>query len=303
MSIRKFVLSLIVALSICSISNGQTFPLSKSPNERYLVDQSGTPFPILGRTAWFITSLTVSEYQTFLDDTAAKGFNAIEFHVINHDPRGNNPPYAGNGSLPFTKKLNGSTWTGGLYPGQTGTNLPDFTTPNESYWTHVDGILNYAESKGMLVFMFPAYVGNDGTAGWMEEMVANGTTKMQSYGYWMASRYVSRGNIVWMMGGDMGSFNSSQLAVEQSLLTGLKSKAGQQSLFFSAEWGPDSIATDQSTFGYAMSLNGAYSWTNQSTYQCRRAYSYSTLFDTRPAFLLEEPYDQEGPDGNKESRV
>src|SRR5258708_5894862 len=66
------------------------FPVKYSVNKRYLVDQNNVPFPILGRTCWFITSLTVTDYRTFLDDTAARGYNAIEFHVLNHDPRGNN---------------------------------------------------------------------------------------------------------------------------------------------------------------------------------------------------------------------
>ena len=68
------------------------FPVQYSLDKRYLMDQNGTPFPIMGRTAWFITSLAVADYQTFIDDTAARGYDAIELHVVNHDPRGNNPP-------------------------------------------------------------------------------------------------------------------------------------------------------------------------------------------------------------------
>ena len=77
------------------------FPVQYSADKRYLVDQNGVPFPIMGRTAWFITSLSVTDYQTFIDDTAARGYNAIELHVVNHDSRGNNPPFNGNGDCPF----------------------------------------------------------------------------------------------------------------------------------------------------------------------------------------------------------
>ena len=35
----------------------------------------------------------IPDYRTFIDDTAARGYNAIELHVINHDPRGNHPPF------------------------------------------------------------------------------------------------------------------------------------------------------------------------------------------------------------------
>ena len=81
-----------------------TFPVSPSADGRYLQDANGIPFPILGRTAWFITSLKQAEYKRFLNDTAAKGYTAIEFHVINHDGRGNHPPFAGNHALPFLKE-------------------------------------------------------------------------------------------------------------------------------------------------------------------------------------------------------
>ena len=61
--------------------------MKNSANNRYLVDQNDTPFPIMGRTAWFVLSLSVGDYHIFVDDTASRGYNAIELHVINHDPR------------------------------------------------------------------------------------------------------------------------------------------------------------------------------------------------------------------------
>ncbi len=61
------------------------FPLVVSADRRYLQDQNGQPFPILGRASWSIISLTQADYKTYLDDTAAKGFNAIELPVINRD--------------------------------------------------------------------------------------------------------------------------------------------------------------------------------------------------------------------------
>ena len=270
-----------------------TFPVAASANGRYLQDSNAIPFPILGRTAWFITSLSQTDYQTFLDDTGAKGYTAIEFHVINHDSRGNHPPFAGNRALPFLKNLDGTNYTGGL------SGTADLTTPNETYWAFVDSLLDYAESKGLLVFMFSAYAGYlGGSQGWMIELVNNGPDKVESYGQWIATRYAARKNIVWMMGGDIGtgqnSFTPEQTAVERALLTGLQSVPGQQSIYFSAEWNSDSVATDQVDFGAAMTLNGAYSFSGYVTTYSRRGYAY---LPAEPAFLLEEPYDEEGPDG------
>lgn len=278
------------------------FPLVASPNHRYLQDQKGVPFPILGRTAWFITSLSEAEYKLFIDDTVAKGYNAIEFHVINHDPRGNQPPFGGNGTLlPFTKQVDGvNNWSGELYPKYSDINVeaPDFTTPNELYWKHVDALLAYAESKGVLCFMFPAYTGSQGgDQGWMQEMVANGVLKMTDYGTFIANRYKTRGNIVWMLGGDYGPFSRlpEELDVEKAMLAGMQIVARQLSTNFSAEWTGSSIYTDigDATLLAAGTLQGAYSFSGDVNTYARNGYNYSV--HVMPTFLLEEPYDEEGP--------
>jgi len=55
------------------------------------------------------------------------------------------------------------------------------------------------------------------------------------------------------------------------------------------------VATDQTSFGTSMTLNGAYSWSGDVNTQGRKAFGHTPA---QPAFLLEEPYDEEGPDGN-----
>ncbi|MEZ4334111.1 MAG: DUF4038 domain-containing protein [Myxococcota bacterium] len=278
--------------------SGAVFPIAISSDRRYLVDQQGDPFPILGRTAWFVTSLPEADYRTFIDDSVAKGFNAIEFHVINHWPRGESPPLNGRGELPFLKKLDGNAWTGTLHPnfGDIDQDAPDLTTPNEPYWAFVDALLAYAESKGVLCFMFPAYVGFPNTdQGWMNEMVANGPTKMRTYGEWIVTRYRDQRNLVWMAGGDMQFYDVDQTAVEAALIAGMKSVPNPQSKHYSAEWSRGSIATDQTDFGSEMTLNGSYANSVDVNNQGRRAYAD---VPTLPAFLLEEPFDEEGPDGD-----
>ena len=165
----------------------------------------------------------------------------------------------------------------------------------------MDALLSYAETKGVLCFLFPAYVGfQGGDEGWMAEMVANGASRMQAYGAFIADRYKTRGNIVWMLGGDYGTggspFTAPQLAVEQALLPGMKSVSGQASVNFSAEWNSESIYTDQTdaTLLAAGTLEGAYSFDGHVNTQARNGYVHSPAM---PTFLLEEPYDEEGPDG------
>src|ERR1041385_259137 len=80
-------------------------------------------------------------------------------------------------------------------------------------------------------------------------------------------------NLVWMMGGDMGTaphaFNTAQTAVENALLNAIKNVPGKQSVFFSAEWDSESIGTDQSSMGASMTLNRTYSWTGKVAYHGR----------------------------------
>ena len=292
---------LLATLILATFSTGRSqvvFPLNVSTNARYLVDQNNKPFPILGRTAWFVISQPVSGYQSFIANTISLGYNSIEMHVLDHDPRGNHPPFNGNGDLPFLKKLDGSNWAGSLVYSNN-VEAPDMTMPNESYWTYVDTFLSYCESKGVLVFFFPAYLGYaGGNQGWMKELVANGATKSKAYGAWIANRYKNQKNIVWMLLGDIGSFTPDEKNAEGAFIGGLKSVAGQQSIHYSAEANSGQNSTDQIDFGDQMTLNGTYSWTWSSVSVQklgRLAYSHSPVL---PAYLLEEPYDEEGPDGN-----
>lgn len=271
------------------------FPLAISNNARTLVQNDGTAFPVLGRALWSILTLNQTDYQTVINDTAAKNFNSIEISFLVHWPNVTAAPFANNGALlPFDKTLSGATWTGSLTYANPATDAPDFTTPDSAYWTFVDGLIDYCASHGINIFAFPGYAGfQSGNQGWMVEMVANGTTKVQAYGAFIQARYGSRKNIVWMAGGDTGTgsnpFSGPQSAAEAALLNGLTSVK-----LFTAEWDTPSNAKDQTTFGPLMSLNFCYTFAGLVNAQCVSAYAQSP---TAPVALLEEPYDQEGPDG------
>jgi len=273
------------------------FPLHTSSSGHYLLDRRHYPFPILGRTAWCVISQPEEQCQFFIRQCKRYGFNAIEMNAINHDPRGNHVPYNGKGDLPFLKTLGGSDWRGSLVYGDLSNEAPDFNTPNDKYWDFVDAFLKECESIGVLVFLFPAYVGYSNTdQGWMREMTANGPLKMEAYGRWIATRFRNRKNIVWMLLGDMGVFNEAQKSVEAALIRGLKSVPHQRSTNYSAEGDSGQNSTDQVDFGKEMTLNGTYTWDSVGIAPLgRRAYSAQPAM---PSFLLEEPYDQEGPDGN-----
>jgi hypothetical protein len=291
----------IVILICCltSVTSAQvTFPVRAASNGRFLVDQKNRPFPVMGRTAWCVISQPVAGYKMFIENTLSHGYNSIEMSVICHWPQSNYPPFNGRGDLPFEKRLDGSVWNGSLIYSGISSKAPDLNTPNEEYWTYVDSFLNYCESKGILVFFFPAYLGYTGTnEGWMKELIANGTDKTKNYGSWIANRYKNQKNLVWMLLGDMGKFTAEQKIVEAALIEGLKSVPGQQSSLYSGEPGSGQNSADQADFGDEMTLNGVYTWGNVTVpHLGRLAYSRKPVL---PAYLLEEPYDEEGPDGNK----
>lgn len=295
---RAFHASVLLTIISYCASAQASFPLRVSDDKRYLVDQQGKPFPILGRTAWFIISQPEEGYRKFIENTLSHGHNAIEFAAITHWPMGNNAPFNGEGEVPFLRRLDGSTWDGKLKYSSLPLEAPDFTTPNEKYWRYLDRFLAYCEEKELLVFMFPAYLGYAGEEqGWMKELVANGKEKTMAYGAWVAERYKHRKNIVWMLLGDMGEFNEEQRIAEQALIDGLKSVKDQQSVLYTAESHSGQNAADNPYFGHEMTLNGVYTWELKVPvpYLGRKAYAHEP---TMPAFLLEEPYDEEGPDGN-----
>lgn len=295
-------LSLFVAISmftaIAGIHVQVVFPLKIKDDKHDLVDENNKPFSILGRTAWFIISQTDGGYKKFPDNTIEHGHNTIEMAVITQWPMGNHAPFKGKGNMPFLKRLNENDWDGNLMYNNLKMEVPDLLTPNEKYWAFADDFLSYCKSRGLLVFMFPGYIGYNGEEqGWMKEPAANGTIKTEAYGAWIANRYKDRKNIVWMLLGDMGESNEDQRNAEAALIKGLKSVKGQRSVQYSAESYSGQNAADNADFGEEMTLNGSYTWELkvQVTYITRKAYAYEPAI---PSFLLEGPYDEEGPDEN-----
>lgn len=277
-----------------------TFPLSVHSSGRYLLDAGGNPHPILGRASWDMIGISQSAQQSYLQDTLAKGFNAIELSIPHHQPSAPNPPFDGAGNLPFSKRNDGTSWDGSFFYGNGSNDMPDFTQPNEAYWSGVDALVAYCATNGIQMHWFPSYTGWwTGPDGWDTEMVGNGTTKMQTYGAWIANRYKSYGNIIWMLGGDAGTspglWDAPTTAAVQALVDGLTSVSGQQSTNFGAEWDSNSTGTSQATFSSYMTLNGAYSWDGHVATWARNSYSHSPAI---PAYYMEGPYDEEGADGN-----
>lgn len=298
--------AVIAGRPVVSVGAPMVFPLSTDASGRFLVQDDGEPFPILGRTLWAIISLDQAAQRAVIDDTAAKGYNTIECAIPHHwntlsGVPSNQPPYANNGALlPWTLRVDGGAYTGTMGGGSSS---PDMTTLNETYWAFVDAFLDYCESRGQLVAFFPCYNGaGGGSDGWMQEMLANGTTRMQTYGQLIGQRYAQRRNILWMLAGDHGSpyNNASEENVMNAFITGLTGVT-KVCNHYSAELKQQSTSRSTSTtlLRNTINVNGTYSWIGQCATWARTGYSTENTTPTPiPTFQQEQPFDEEGPDGN-----
>ncbi len=159
-----------------------------SQNSRFLQHENGKPFFWQGDTAWFLFSkLTRSEAEVYLDDRCKKGFNVVQVMVLHKLPQLN-----AYGKSALVKDD----------PAQ------PLTTPRSSpeieleydYWDHVDYIVEQAANRGIYVAMVPA---------WGDIVKARqlNIDNVQTYAKWLAERYRSKPNIIWINGGDIRGDN------------------------------------------------------------------------------------------------
>lgn len=157
------------------------WPLKVSSNGRHLVDSNNKPFLYVADTAWMtVARLSVADAKRYIDIKDGQGFNAIQSSLT---PWGRSE--GGDKGSPFS---------GG-----------DMTQPNEAYWTAVDEIIKYAESKQMLVVLWPMWLADNGGWGWKESGSgdpAPSESEFSTYATWLGNRYKTQGNIMWAMGGD-----------------------------------------------------------------------------------------------------
>lgn len=237
-----------------------TWPLSVHSGGRYLVDAAGVPFLVHGDTCWSIVGqLTDAQIDTYLNDRAARGFNALLFSAPEAYYTSQTPSYLNvDGAAPFTT-MSPVAWN----------------SPNESYWTRVDRLVNGAKARGMACIVNPAYWGWSFGDGWGTLLTSASNGALQSYGAFLANRY-GQGNVIWCMGGDYAS-TSGNRDKQWNIVTGIRSLRTTD--LVTAH--PDSSESDPYAYwgGYAgFSLNNAYTYETSGDYvyeECATAYGRS----------------------------
>jgi hypothetical protein len=177
------------------------YPLKLASGKRYIVDQNNQPFFVDGEAAWsLIANLRDEDIDLYLADRQQRGVNAILVNLIEHKYADQAPrdPY---GNPPFTT------------PG-------DFATRNNAYFDRAVSIVRKAGDHGIVVFLFPAYLGYvGGSEGWYQEMVNNGKFKLKAYGNYVGNRFVNLDNIVWVNAGD---YNPPNKALTEAVADGIR---------------------------------------------------------------------------------
>ncbi|HYQ44943.1 MAG TPA: DUF4038 domain-containing protein [Polyangiaceae bacterium] len=263
------------------------FPLKLSSNRRYLVDQNNVPFLINQASSWaLIQSLSNADAADYLDGLKQRGFNTVMVSIISNDVRMAGSPPNWQGVSPFTTQ-----W--------------DFSTPNDTYFTHADQVLNLAKDRGMLVTLVPSYLGypTDASQGWWDELQSanNSVAKSQAYGRYLGQRYKNFTNLIWIAGGDNSPAPGSVL--ENHLKAVVDGIRENDSHLWTGHWdsvahGNGVLSTENSTFASYMSVNGYYAYNYDLTYQ-RDLEAYNRA----PAMMLyhlDQSYETE-PGGTPEN--
>jgi hypothetical protein len=275
-------------------ASATTLPIAISGDKTHLVDATGAPFFLQGDAAWeAIPALTLSELTTYLDDRRSRGFNAIIMQLAGHVATTHNPHWLDvAGDPPFNLTLGGGSCA------RPKGDFCDLSTPNSAYFAHVDEVLKEAERRGMVVLLFPLYLGYQcGEEGWCVEMRANGITRVAALGRFLGARYKSYPNIVWVEGGDdkpSASGEPSELDLVNALANGIIAGegGGKGTHLQSAHWERETSAAELSGVKFPLSIDATYSYRGDRLYEKTEADTQRDAGKT-PAFLIESLYENE----------
>lgn len=245
-------------------TDAYAFPLKISSNNRYLVDQAGKPFFYAADTSWTMMGyLSLDDAKRLIDTRKSQGFTAIQTILV---PWGSGRSSTARGPA-FTNN--------------------DLTRPNESYFSVVDQIMDYAESKNMVLYVPPLWMANNG--GWAYNEYGDGDpapsqSAFTTYMTWVGNRYKNQGNLIWVIGGDD----------EISTNTGLK-KAGASALIAAD---PNHLMTYHPRWAeYGLNGEPWYSFYAFQKNDITAPYAYAQIRDAlgmspaRPVLDAEPPYE------------
>ena len=278
---RRFVLTLLLASACACLAAGAAaaadYPLKKSANARFLVDQNNVPYLMIGDAPQaLIVNISETEAETYFADRAAHGFNSLWINLLCATYTGGRA----DGStiddvLPFT----------GTIPL---TSSYDLTTPNEAYFAHVDRILQLAADYGLQVLLDPCETGS-----WLSVMLDNGVTRCRDYGRYLGNRYKNFDNIIWMSGNDFQGWRDPvNDAVVRAVALGILDNDARHLHTSELDYLVSS-SLDDAAWAPILGLNATYTY--YPTY-ARLLEDYNR-FNHLPNFMVEANYEFESLQG------
>jgi hypothetical protein len=250
-----------------SVKVRKSFPVGVSANGRYLVDQNGAPYLLVGDSPQCLaTNLSPADMDYFFADREQHGFNAMWVDTLCG-------PYTGGRS-------NYST-----YDGITPFTTPeDLSTPNPAYFARIDSLVKLAATYGITLLLEPAETGS-----FRNLLRSNGVAKDFAYGAYLGRRYRNAPNIIWLSGND---YQSDQWATYDpyttALARGLRSPDPKRLQTVELDY-PVSLSTDNPRWASLVGLNSAYTYS--PTYaEVLEGYNRTP---TLPVILLEANYEGE----------
>lgn len=195
-------------LLLSSLASADSTELVVAPDGRTFQYVDGTPFLWLGDTAWeLFHKLDRQEATEYLEDRARKGFTVVQAVVL-AELDGLRTPNA-YGDLPLQAL--------------------DPSKPNQSYFRHVDYIVQKAAELGLYIGMLPAWgdkvVSNNPGAG----PVVFNPQNARGYGEFLGERY-RRYPVIWILGGDRNVDNDEAYEVWEAMAEGLEAGHGGKQL-------------------------------------------------------------------------
>jgi len=194
-----FILTIVTSTLLAENDQGLTI----SPNQRRIIQKNGSVFFWLGDTAWELFHRLDREKATmYLKDRAEKGFTVIQAVVLAELDGLNTPnPY---GHTPLIDN--------------------DPARPNESYFEHVDFIVNKAEEFGLTIGMLPTW-GDKFNKKWGVGPEVFTPENAEIYGKFLGNRYKDK-PIIWIFGGDRNPANEEDLAIIRAMAKGIQKGDG-----------------------------------------------------------------------------
>lgn len=183
---NKYLLTALLLLNLMATTAMAqvTGRLKVSANKRFFTTANGKPFFWLGDTGWLLFSkMNREDAETYLENRRRLGFNVVQVMGIHSVGSVN---IYGDSAL-----INRNVGTPKLTPGNSFDDKEAY-----DFWDHVDYIVDVAAKKGIYIAIVPVWGGN------VKRKAVN-QTNAKAYAKFLAERYKSRLNIIWMNGGDI----------------------------------------------------------------------------------------------------